>query len=735
MKTISPIQVSFLGGEISPEIYGRIDVENYRQGLEVCENFIIDSFGSLHARTGFRFRQSLIGDKFKLKCIHAEEDNFLAVLSQKLGAINCTTYKIAYQYETRYVSNNNFTGNRSGWSIFITDPATGQQYEYGLREDNVEIDITSGFASIKTDREVELKCMFYNKDTDNLKNFLLRVEGVVLKHPLNIEVGNPSTSVQVNIPIGHPSATVDTTLPVIPDWYEIKIHIPAGAEVVLDQVEVFKTEPSFTQVDTQDLPAYDNIDLDDISLVPLQYLGNLLTKYAILILNKDIKPHLIHTTGLVQEMNTNYQTGDTNAQPQDPWSPGNYPTSGEMYQNRLWLVGFADKSSTIMASEAGDIFTYGDGVSAKSKTPINKTLAGVGKIKWIKESRELLIGTDRAEYTIVPGDPTENELHSNNFGRIEQSRYTTSFTKPESIGNILIFTTADREVIRSMYYKWLEQGWVSDNLSDESAHILAGKVKDLTIIRSPSKAICALLEDGSIAICFYKFDSTQKTPTLSWGRFTTRGIIHEFTNVETRNGTELWMVVCRDGDMMLESYKMIYPHSNIRVSSEPHEEVFLDSVELIEDINTTDTLGITRADLQGKELPLALDRSKAGTAIIDTDVKFHMKGFQLYAGYPIIYRVRTLPLIIMDGSESNILDKKRIVEVGITAYNSVAPTINGSRSRVLSTFDDVRVLFNKGVQQYVVEQIGFHDYPQLEIVHDIPAPLHILSIGVVTESS
>ena len=49
------LQVSFGGGEVSPEMFGRIDDAKYRTGLALCENFNVKPQGPVENRAGFAF--------------------------------------------------------------------------------------------------------------------------------------------------------------------------------------------------------------------------------------------------------------------------------------------------------------------------------------------------------------------------------------------------------------------------------------------------------------------------------------------------------------------------------------------------------------------------------------------------------------------------------------------------------------------------------------------------------
>lgn len=53
------MQYSFNGGEIAPEMYGRVDMANYQTGLAICKNFIAQPQGSLEFRNGFEYVSTL----------------------------------------------------------------------------------------------------------------------------------------------------------------------------------------------------------------------------------------------------------------------------------------------------------------------------------------------------------------------------------------------------------------------------------------------------------------------------------------------------------------------------------------------------------------------------------------------------------------------------------------------------------------------------------------------------
>jgi len=69
MSRTTPIQTNFTGGEISPRLYGRVDLQKYATSVERCENFIIFPHGGITKRSGTRFISEVKDSSKKVKLI------------------------------------------------------------------------------------------------------------------------------------------------------------------------------------------------------------------------------------------------------------------------------------------------------------------------------------------------------------------------------------------------------------------------------------------------------------------------------------------------------------------------------------------------------------------------------------------------------------------------------------------------------------------------------------------
>lgn len=69
------LQQSFIGGEVSPNMFGRIEDPYYRNGLSECRNFVIRPDGSAENRAGFEFVRAARNDYSKARLIPFQFSN------------------------------------------------------------------------------------------------------------------------------------------------------------------------------------------------------------------------------------------------------------------------------------------------------------------------------------------------------------------------------------------------------------------------------------------------------------------------------------------------------------------------------------------------------------------------------------------------------------------------------------------------------------------------------------
>ncbi len=78
MASYSPIQSSFIGGEISPRLWNRFDIEAYPFALSECENMVVLTDGTLTRRPGLRWVHLTKGwPMILVPFVYSEDDRYM----------------------------------------------------------------------------------------------------------------------------------------------------------------------------------------------------------------------------------------------------------------------------------------------------------------------------------------------------------------------------------------------------------------------------------------------------------------------------------------------------------------------------------------------------------------------------------------------------------------------------------------------------------------------------------
>lgn len=134
MSRTTPIQTNFTGGEISPRLYGRVDLQKYATSLERCENFVIFPHGGITKRSGTRYIAEVKNSAKKVKLIpfiFSTEQAYMLEFgdyyvrfyrneSVLLNAAGTAPYEIATPYSENDLVNLDYT--QSADVLYIVHP-------------------------------------------------------------------------------------------------------------------------------------------------------------------------------------------------------------------------------------------------------------------------------------------------------------------------------------------------------------------------------------------------------------------------------------------------------------------------------------------------------------------------------------------------------------------------------------------------------------------------------------
>lgn len=126
MASTRLLQRSFLGGELSPEMFGRVDAAVYQNGAALLQNFISKPQGPAFRRPGFRYvaasKSSNVNDKCRLIPFTYSTDQTMVV---ELGTVTVTSGTISNVSTLITASGVNWTANEYAGKYIISNNNVG----------------------------------------------------------------------------------------------------------------------------------------------------------------------------------------------------------------------------------------------------------------------------------------------------------------------------------------------------------------------------------------------------------------------------------------------------------------------------------------------------------------------------------------------------------------------------------------------------------------------------------
>ena len=523
----------------------------------------------------------------------------------------------------------------------------------------------------------------------------------------------------VTVPAGAKSATL-FTINYSPEEFFIVVLYHLKIEVCTQDGQIlYEAAAPFTDVDLHGKDGKDHLVYAFLSPAGKE----------LIILTGIHKPYIVKMTKPATENDpwTSVFEAITFTNQPSQWTDNNYPTTGTYFQGRTWWGGCEEDPDRFFASKSNAHFDLGYGSPPVDSDGIEFQISRHGRIRWIQGGRQLLIGTEAGEFIVTSeaGVITPTDL------QVElQSAFGSKRLQSELIGNEAVYVTSDGRKLRSMWWKWIEAGWVSLDATFTSEHLTRPGITDIAFSRNPYSNVWMLLGSGDLIACSYRREKDQD-PIVGWFRVSSDAMRFVTVTVAENLGTsDLWTIVKSKTDDEHAFHMMRYaPHDYI----DP-ERVFLDGFVELKNANTN------KPDFSGKffDQPISVvaDGFHIPNMVQNTDgtIDLPLTADHIIAGYPYMQRAVTMPLIKVGEQGASTHHMKRWNKVFLRMIQSYMPKVNGERApeRNVSTPNDTPEPFLDSFVQ-VTPGLGWDRDGILTIEQDLP--FRMIITGVYGEVS
>lgn len=485
---------NFTGGEVTPTLSARYDLQKFGSFLQCCENFIPNLHGDIERRPGMRFIADLGGKSVLIPFQFNTEPENNYVLIFREGSITVASadgllagvsiespYALddVYALSTAQAGDIVYLAHKNYALRKLTRSGAAPDYEWALEEVALNQSIAAPAAPTVT---------FVRDNGDD-------------SAPLNYTLRYVVTAVDGDGVESVASAVGETTGKYPTDWV-VGNHVDLTWTAVegAEEYNVYRESAGY-----------------------YGFIG-------------------VSRSTSFQDQNFEPDTATTPKEDWDPFEDGNNPATVAFHQQRLVLGGTKDDPASFFMSRTGDFENFRKSRPLQDDDPVEYMLASgsIDEIRWMASFGDLLIGTSGAEYKATSGGAA---ITSSDVQISVQSYWGSSGLAPLIIGQSVMHCQRSGSHVRDLYYSWESDGYAGNDLSllapqlVESHHIMQWAFQ-----QSPGSNIWAVRDDGVLLCLTYMKEQN----VYGWSRHVTQGKVLSVAVISGSQEDVVMLVVERE---------------------------------------------------------------------------------------------------------------------------------------------------------------------------------------------
>ncbi|WKJ88756.1 hypothetical protein QZJ86_12060 [Methylomonas montana] len=492
MPSVRTIRTSFVGGEVSPEMYGRLDLAKEQSGLKLCKNFQVLPHGPIQNRPGLRYVNAVKNATVKTRLIPFSFSNS-QTFAIELGA---------------------------GYFRFHTLGAT-------LMNGGVPYEIGNTYAA------ADLMDIHYVQSGDIITLTHPSYPPLELRRYANLNW--TLTGITFQSKLASPSgASATATYPTAGTPQSFQYIITA-----LDSYGLEESMPSTaTAAITNDLTItgnYNTITWTGVSGASRYnvykstngaygYIGQTVNASFE---DKNILADLTQTPPLTDTVFT---------------SAGNYPAAVGYYEQRRFFGGSNNQPQNLWGTQSGTESNMNYSVPSKENDALRVRIAAqrANYIRHIVSLLDMIVMTASTEWRVFSA--SGNALAPTTITIKAQSQNGASNVQPVAVNNTVVYAQSQGGHVRELAYQWQASGYQSNDLCLLATHLFNGfNIVDMAFSRSPYPIVWVVNDQGKLLGLTYLPDQQ----VAAWHQHTTDGFFESICTVTEGNYDVLYAVVRR----------------------------------------------------------------------------------------------------------------------------------------------------------------------------------------------
>lgn len=287
-------------------------------------------------------------------------------------------------------------------------------------------------------------------------------------------------------------------------------------------------------------------------------------------------------------------------------SAGNYPGAVSYFEQRKCFAGPVNKPQNIWMTKSGTESSMSYSLPTRDDDRISFRVAAreANTIRHIVPLTQLLLLTSSAEWRV--SSVNSDAITPSTISVRPQSYVGASNVQPSIINNTLLYCAARGGHVRELAYNWQANGFVTGDMSLRATHLFdTFDILDMTYSKAPQPIVWFVSSSGKLLGLTY----VPEQQVGAWHQHDTDGTFESCTTVAEGNEDVLYVVVKRTIDGASVRY---VERMNTRLFTTPADAYFVDCGVTFNGANTgATTVTVTGGTTWGPSDDLTITASAA----------------------------------------------------------------------------------------------------------------------------
>lgn len=728
---------SFAGGEITPELYGRLDITKFQTGLALCLNAEVLPHGPATRRPGFQFVNRA-----------KDSSHAVRVIPFAFSATQTVVLEFGHQYIRFHINGATLLESNLAVTAIAGSQVTATAHGYSVGDwvymgrflvvasvvDANNFTVTDLWGATVTPtgatvaRVYTLASSYLSTDLFDL-HFAQSSDVLTITHP-----SYPATELRRLGATNWQLASVTFSAPTAPSAPTVTPTVAvAGNPTPQSYVRTYIAADGVTE----SLPSPATGTSNDLSLA-----GNLntiswttvagATRYNVYKQRGGLYGYIGQTTG-TSIIDNNILPDTTKTPPQSIYTlntgANEYPSAVTYFEQRRWFAGTGNNPQNVYATRNGTEANLTSSFPSEDDDGMVFRIASrqQNAIRHLLPLGDLIALTVGGEFRIFADNAPA--ITPTTLSVKPQGYSGASNAQPALTNTSILYVQAQGSRVRELAYNWQAQSFTSIDISIMAPHLFNGyTVVDMAFVRAPVPSLWAVRSDGVLLGMTY----VPEQQVYGWHQHTAGGGGAFESVCVVSEGLEdaLYAVVRRTINGQSVRY---IERMKSRVFTAQADAPFVDSMLTYSGSPTTTITGLYH--LEGQPVQVLADGAVVlGLTVANGSITLPTAASKVQIGLQYVTQLQTLPLAMMGDPSGGQGTTKNVNAVAIRATQtnllSAGPSfskLTGFPPRSVSDPYGSAPALKTGEFRFAISP-SWNSDGQVCIQQDQPLPLTVLSI-------